>query len=273
LGTRADPSTQNLISELFDRTASSYGLVGPDFFSDIAGRLVKRAAIHSGDAVLDLATGSGAVIAQITPLVGQTGSVIGIDVSEAMLARARQRLARITPPGLNLVLRRMRAEQLEFDAASFDRVTCASALHLFDDPAAAVAEVRRVLRPRGRLAVSLFGAEDPRWHWKDELLEQLKPTISLKQRFDQAGLHELLTGAGFDAVHIDTEQIDVPYLSAEEWLASAWSHGWRHALERMDRDTLTAFRDRLPSLIDPSREHDDVYHWRPQIICAFADKP
>ncbi len=164
----------------------------------------------------------------------------------------------------------MRAEQLEFDAASFDRVTCASALHLFDDPAAAVAEVRRVLRPRqaGRVAVRRRGSA---LALENELLEQLKPTISLKQRFDQAGLHELLTAAGFDAVHIDTEQIDVPYLSAEEWLGRAWSHGWRHALERMDRDTLTAFRDRLPSLIDPSREHDDVYHWRPQIIFAFAD--
>jgi len=174
---------------------------------------------------------------------------------------------------VNFALHNMRAETLDFDAACFDRVTCASALHLFDDPAAALAEVRRVLRSRGRLALSLFGAEDPRWHWKDELLEQLKPSISLKQRFDQTSLHALLTAAGFDAVHIDTEQIDFPYAGAEEWLASAWSHGWRHALEGMDHNTLTAFRDRLPSLIDPSREHDHAYHWRPQIIFATADQP
>ena len=106
--------------------------------------LVAVTEAKPGDTVLDVATGTGAVAAE---LVRQKGCrVVGLDQSEAMLGEARRR----APPGVKLVLGD--AERLPFDAASFDALTFTYLLRYVDDPGTALRELARVVRPGGTMA-------------------------------------------------------------------------------------------------------------------------
>jgi SAM-dependent methyltransferase len=107
-----------------------------------------------GARVLDVACGTGLPALAIAARVGAAGRVLATDLALGMLT-AVQRRGRQADLG-NLEVREMDAQQLECDGASFDAVTCSCGLMLFPDPAAALAEMRRVLVPNGRLAVTVW---------------------------------------------------------------------------------------------------------------------
>jgi SAM-dependent methyltransferase len=83
--------------------------------------------------------------------VGETGRVVGIDMTQAMLAKARRAAAELGTGNVEFV--EAEAERLPFDDASFDRVTCIGSLEHFPDPRAGAAEMARVLRPNGKALV------------------------------------------------------------------------------------------------------------------------
>ena len=108
--------------------------------------LVSRIDVGRKDTVLDVATGTGAVAAE---LVRRTGcSVVGLDQSAGMLSEARRRV----PARVSLV--QGDAEQLPFPDASFDGLTVTYLLRYVDDPARTLRELARVGRP-GRTIASL----------------------------------------------------------------------------------------------------------------------
>jgi SAM-dependent methyltransferase len=111
------------------------------------------AGIGPGDAVLDVACGTGVVAREAARRVGPGGRVAGIDASPGMLAVARAY-------GGPIDYRLGSAEALPFADAAFDAVVSQFGLMFFGDRAAAIAEMRRVLRPGGRLAVAVWAAID-----------------------------------------------------------------------------------------------------------------
>jgi len=113
--------------------------------------------------VLDIGTGTGRLLELLAPRIG-TG--IGIDASRAMLALARARLSR---PGLqHCTVRQADMYRLPFPDGAFDLAVLQMVLHYAEDPAAAVAEAARVLRPGGRLLVV-----DLALHARTDLAERL----------------------------------------------------------------------------------------------------
>ena len=116
--------------------------------------LYQAIQLAPGMRVLDLASGTGQPALTLAERVGPSGSVIATDLSPEMLAVAerRAREAGLT----NIEFRTMDAEALDFPDASFDAVTCSYGLMFCPDPARAVAEIRRVLRPGGRLALAVW---------------------------------------------------------------------------------------------------------------------
>jgi demethylmenaquinone methyltransferase/2-methoxy-6-polyprenyl-1,4-benzoquinol methylase len=111
--------------------------------------LVSRIVAGPEDTVLDVATGTGAVAAE---LVQQRGCrVVGLDQSPEMLAEARRRL----PAAVELV--EGDAERLPFPDGSFAGLTFTYLLRYVDDPAAALRELARVVRPGGTMAGLEFG--------------------------------------------------------------------------------------------------------------------
>jgi ubiquinone/menaquinone biosynthesis C-methylase UbiE len=116
-------------------------------------RLVLEAAeLGSSARVLDLACGSGIYTRPLARALGAR-SVVGIDLSRPMLRNAQRLAARERLIGLQLV--HGDALALPFRDARFDLVNCCGALHLFPDPARALAEMGRVLRPGGRCTVAV----------------------------------------------------------------------------------------------------------------------
>jgi demethylmenaquinone methyltransferase / 2-methoxy-6-polyprenyl-1,4-benzoquinol methylase len=117
--------------------------------------MVGGLAPASGERVLDVATGTGMVAAE---LLGRAScTVVGLDQSAEMLAAARARFATID----SVELVQGQAEALPFVDASFDALTFTYLLRYVEDPAATLRELARVVRPGGRVASLEFGV--PTW--------------------------------------------------------------------------------------------------------------
>jgi ubiquinone/menaquinone biosynthesis C-methylase UbiE len=135
------------VVDFFDEVANDYDAWAGGLHGRVAARLVEIAAPKKGHQVLDVATGTG-LIAHLLAARVKPGMVIGIDLSERMLSIARARKT------ANTQFVGMAAERLVFRPATFDLVTMGEALAYLADPVAALEEAHRVLRPKGRIAVS-----------------------------------------------------------------------------------------------------------------------
>lgn len=115
-------------------------------------------APRPGDTILELAAGVGQTGFEATRLLGAEGRLITSDFAPAMLEAARRRGREL---GIeNVEYRVIDAERMELGSDSVDGVLCRYGYMLMPDPAAALSETRRVLRPGGRLVLAVFGPPD-----------------------------------------------------------------------------------------------------------------
>jgi SAM-dependent methyltransferase len=118
--------------------------------------MLDLAGVQPGSRVLDIAAGTGDSTLMAARRVGATGYVLAADVSASMLNVAAEAARK---EGLRSVETRVvDAENLTLDADSFDAVICRIALMLFPNPAKALTEMRRVVKPGGKAAVIVFSA-------------------------------------------------------------------------------------------------------------------
>jgi SAM-dependent methyltransferase len=133
--------------QLFDNSAEAYErYLVPAIFTGFADELVED--VSPGTRVLDVACGTG-IVARRAAARGAT--VVGVDLNAGMLE-----VARAAEPAIEWI--EADAAALPLPTAAFDRVFCHQGLQFFPDPAAAVAEMRRVLAPGGTLTVSVWRA-------------------------------------------------------------------------------------------------------------------
>jgi ubiquinone/menaquinone biosynthesis C-methylase UbiE len=115
-------------------------------------RTVDLAELKSGDAVLDVGCGTGTLLMEAAKRIGPSGVLHGVDRSPEMLAHARRK---VDAQGIRAEFREGSSDRLTFAESSFDVVFCTLMLHHL--PAsmqvATVAEMRRVLRPGGRMII------------------------------------------------------------------------------------------------------------------------
>jgi ubiquinone/menaquinone biosynthesis C-methylase UbiE len=146
-----DPdATDEMVDHLvdfFDRIAPVYDSWAGGQHGRVAARLVDLATPSNGEHVLDVGTGTGLVAHLVAPRVNP-GTVIGIDLSDHMLALARSKASK------NVQFLGMAAEHLVFRPDTFDLVTMGESLAYLADPTSGLGEANRVLRPGGRLALS-----------------------------------------------------------------------------------------------------------------------
>lgn len=140
----------------------------PALFGPWADPLLDHAGVTSGQALLDVACGTGALTVAAAERIAPRGSVIGLDANPEMLAVAREK-----PVSVEWI--QGRAEALPFEDARFDRVVSQFAMMFFEDAPAALREMMRVLRPGGRLVVAVCDAIDhsPGYAVLTELLHRL----------------------------------------------------------------------------------------------------
>ncbi len=222
--------------------------------------------------MLDVACGRGAVLVPAAEVVGDTGSVVGIDLSPVMVDQARHAIG---AAGLDdrVEVRTMDAERLEFAPDSFDAVLCSFGLVFFPLPAQAVEEFVRVVVPGGVVGVSSWGADDERWAWDDDLLAGLEvPRRALAHPFDQpADIVELLTASGLDGVRTHVEDDDIMFASEAAWWDWKWSYSIRGVLEQVDDATRESYRLAAIEAMQPLRESGG-FPMRLTAIFAFGHK-
>jgi ubiquinone/menaquinone biosynthesis C-methylase UbiE len=159
--------------------------------------------------VLELGVGSGLNLAFYD--CARVASVTGIDPSAALLARAGSRAAQSLVP---VELVEASAEQLPFGAGSFDSAIVTYSLCSMDDPARALAEVRRVLRPGGELVFVEHGlAPDAGTRWWQHRLTPIWRRIGGGCRLDR-DMPAILRGAGYQL-----DELYAEYTEGVRWLS------------------------------------------------------
>ena len=214
----AESEKAGKVRSVFSSVASSYDVMN-DLMSFGLHRLwkaftVQIAGVRAGDRVLDFAGGTADLSLPFAKKVGPTGQVWLTDINHAMLSRGRDR---VVDKGFLLPVAQCDAEKLPFPDNHFDVVTVAFGLRNMTHKDIAIAEMRRVLKPGGRLLVLEFSKV-----WKPlapaydfysfKLLPMMGEKVakdadsyrylaeSIRMHPDQESLKELMEGAGLDRV-------------------------------------------------------------------------
>jgi SAM-dependent methyltransferase len=176
--------------------------------------LIERSAPGPGEQVLDIGCGTGSTTLPVAILVGPAGHVLGIDVSAPMLAAAQERLADCG-----------NAELLQADAqtetlkGNFDLVISRFGVMFFTDPVEAFKNIRRAMKPAGRLCFACWAplADNPHWLIPLEIVKRhlgpgkpRHPHAPGPLAFSDAGyVREILVSSGFTKINIVPEAIPV----------------------------------------------------------------
>lgn len=184
------------------------------YVADAGRRLVEFAAPAAQARALDVGAGRGAVA---RALLARGCEVTAIDASPVMMDRLKTDHPAIAASAMD-------ARELAFPAGSFDLVTAGFVVQILDDPAAVLAEVRRVLVPGGVVALSLETQALGRLAWMQELTASYFPgkatgPAPVPMTYDQ--LDTLLAGAGFTGLVRESIEMPQPIASPDalwEWL-------------------------------------------------------
>lgn len=185
------------------------------------------AKLHPGESVLDVACGTGLVSLRAARIVAPGGGVQGADISDEMVATARERAHTL---GIaNCRFERMDAEQLAVEAGSVDAVLCALGLMYLPDPERAITEMYRVLRPGGRAVCAVWG-ERRKCGWADIFpIVDARVQSEVCPMFFRIGTGDCLerayASAGFVEVQGRHLSSTLDYASAEEACEAAFVGG------------------------------------------------
>ena len=217
----ADPMATRLPAEVYEEEFV------PALFRPFAGAVLDAAAVARGQRVLDVACGTGVLARAAAARVEPGGSVTGLDANPDMLAVARRLDASIE-------WLHGRAESLPLSDAGFDAVVSQFGFMFFDDRVAALREMKRVLRPGGRLAVAVCDAVErsPGYGALAKLLQTLfgaRVADAFRAPFaigDAARLHALAAQAGLDGAEVLQRTADVRFGSVDALVAAERACIW-----------------------------------------------
>jgi SAM-dependent methyltransferase len=221
--------------EMWDRMASGWERRRNDIdeaTAPVREWLVRELAPQPGDTILELAAGPGDTGHEVAALVGDEGCLISTDFSPEMVGVARRGGEEL---GLrNVDYRTMDAERLELEDDSVDGVICRFGFMLMADPAAALAETRRVLRPGGRLVLSVWATpeQNPWISTAGRVLVErghmTRPEPGSPGPFSMGSddrLRAALDPAGFTMVRTEAVRVRFVYDDIDRYVASAMDTG------------------------------------------------
>jgi len=267
-----DPKVQSRVQRYgWDLASADYELLWERQLAPARSALFAAVSLASGEQVLDVACGTGLLTLEAARLVGPAGRVVGTDLSGKMVDAACRR----APP--NVTFQRMDAQKLDFPAATFDAVLCGLGLMYVPDPAAALSEMQRVLRPGGRLAIAVWG-EQSQCGWAAvfaivaaEVASEVCPLFFSLGRQSQLADH--CERAGLEVFDCRRLKSTLAYVDARQACDAAFVGGpVALAWSRFDAAAKMRASQRYVSAIEPWR-HPDGYQIPGEFVVVAARKP
>jgi ubiquinone/menaquinone biosynthesis C-methylase UbiE len=266
------------VAALFDVVADSYDDVGVPFFQLIARDLLVAMPPRAGERWLDVGCGRGAVLVQAARGV-EPGTAVGTDLSPGMLERCRQAVEQAGLGNVRLVLDDAQAPAV--DGGPFDTLSSSLVLFFLPDPAAALAAWLRLAAPGGRIGVTTFGARDERWTAVDDLFTPFLPPHVLDARTtgtagpfaSDAGMEQLLTGAGWTGARTVPGEVLVRFPTPEHWRAFSLATGQRGMWMSVPEAERDGVRDRAYALLAQHADADGSVTYRQAVRHTLALAP
>jgi SAM-dependent methyltransferase len=236
-----------------------------DFGMPVSAWLIDQLALQPGQRVLELAAGPGDTGFMAAELVNPGGTLLSTDAAGPMLEIARERARAIEVP--NVEFRELDLQWIDLDTASFDAVLCRWGLMFTADPGSSLQEIRRVLRPGGRVALAVW-AEPERNPWATiptralvELGHVEPPDPQAPGMFvlaDAARLRELLEGAGFVDVVVESVPLERHDDDVEHYLAETTdlSQPFAEVRARLTEEQWAQVASRVADLAEPFTTED-----------------
>ncbi|MBV9004526.1 MAG: methyltransferase domain-containing protein [Solirubrobacterales bacterium] len=248
-------------AEGWTRKAATYDRLTGRTTARLVEPLLDAAGVQSGSRLLDVACGPG----RCAGAGAARGAVsLGVDAAEGMVAVARARYPEIE-------FRRADAERLPFADASFDAVVAGFVINHLPRPEGALAEFVRVLRPGGRVAVTVWDRPE-RMRLLGVLAEAVERTEGVRDpglpsggpdafRFaDEAAFAALLSGAGLDAVQVRSIGFEERVADTGELWDGMLAGSVRTAavIERQSKEVRRRIRAELEDVVAPYRSDDGI---------------
>jgi ubiquinone/menaquinone biosynthesis C-methylase UbiE len=261
------------VAAAYNAAADFYDDPANSFWAGFGRQTIERLRLAPGAHVLDACCGSGASAIPAAEAVGPTGSVLGVDLAQKLLALAR---AKAGARGLKNV--EFRAGDLlgsEIPESRFDAVVCVFGIFFIPDMPAAVRALWRAVRPGGRLAITTWGpnffepASTAFWNSVREVRPDLYRGFNPWDRItDPASVRALLQSGGAEQVVAVAEAGTHPIPSPEAWWSAVVGSGYRGTLDQLDASARESVRIANLNYIRESR----VRSVEANVVYAVATK-
>jgi SAM-dependent methyltransferase len=246
----------------------------PGMFAHWAEFVVSLVAPQSGERVLDVACGTGVGAKVAARAVGSNGTVVGVDIDPGVIEVARG-LAQST--GTPIEWHCANALQMPFPDATFDLCLCLQGLQFLPDRPAGLTEIRRLLKPSGRLAASIWGplAYNKGHFAVVQALEDQGVDASAAKRAcsfpDPEVIRESAARAGFSRIQLRTEDGVSHFRSIESFITgmTVGSPSTRHAVALLSESGREEFVKQVKVMLEPYVTGDELqYPMRTHVLLA-----
>jgi len=267
----------------WERAATGWGKRAArmrEFGMPVSVWMIEHVDLEPGRRVLELAAGPGDTGFLASERIKPGGTLLCSDAAGAMLEVARARAAQL---GIdNVEFKRMELEWIDLATATVDAVLCKWGLMFSVDPEASLREVRRVLRPGGRIAVAAWD-EPPVNPWATiptralvELGHTTPPDPDAPGMFVLAApgrLQELLEAAGFVDAVVETVATSRSFAVVEEYVEETYdtSSLFGEVFDRLSDEERSAVVERIGSLAEPYTAADGSLSLPGRSLVAAAD--
>jgi len=252
-----------IIRQTYDEVAADYDHPANAFFSQAATKpMLQQMNLAANSHILDIGTGTG-VFALYVAQQRPDSQVLGIDLSSAMLAQARQKA--LANKLRNVQFQQMDMEALYFADQSFDAISCCFSLYFLDDMGKGLQHIASKLKPNGTLAISFYKktAFLPlsslfKQHYAlfKPSHEQAEPWENLS---DAAFIEALFQQAGMQTVRLHHEPVGFYLSSAPTWWDILWNTGYRRLLTALSAKEQAVFKQK--HMTEVAKLCQDAPYW------------
>lgn len=268
------PGIKAVSAATYAATADHFDDPALSFWDRFGRQTVARIGLRSGDHVFDACCGTGASALPAAHAVGADGQVLGFDLAEPALTRAR---AKARAQGLtNIEFRTSDVEHTGLPSESFDAVVCVFGVFFLPDMAAAVAELWRLVRPPGVLAVTVWGPE-----WLEPASTAFWSAVATERPDLVGGFHpwtritsaavlsQLFLAGGAAPPTVEEVPGAHPLTEPEDWWTIVLGTGYRATVQQLD----PAAAQRIRTANIGWLRQSEVRDLQTNVVYARARKP